>query len=425
MKFVIQKNYRFIIQRRIGYAGAITSMLICCLNMATGFTALDMSIGDVLTEPSVFVLVLLALASFTTSLKDSHVLRIMQVAAFIGYSMAAAVLLDPGGFHGAIFGVYGIILSIQYGLFKKKLYLKFGILLGIYGILNVVSSIRLHEYYLNSAPGIVILIGMFVYLFWVVFAEEIREYTRENTQLKEERDSNKVFVKFGRNISGVIHNLRSVLMSIDGYIDIQEQSEGDERHQLASFQKRATGRMLEMINNFMTAVRSYQQIENRRVPLNRLVQSAVEILKGNSELKQRFKIEVSLDDTDTIYAVPMEVMQVIDNVITNAAESMINSDKYHLYISTRAADGYVELAVKDEGSGIGFCINCTSKNCLSCSEFAFGRSTKPEGTGVGMMYVKQILTETKGRLQIESDASAGTTVHIYFPAPGSENVQFE
>lgn len=412
-------NTLFTIQRRVGYAGAGACLAITILNLLSGTLSDNQPLVEILSSPAVYVVLGMGLASYLTSLRDTMILRLAQILVFIGYSYVASLVIEPGSLHGALFGVYGVILCLQYGLLKRKFWLKIGIVLATYIGINLYQVFRSPGYSFITTPGTAILIAMFIYLFWVAFAEEIREYTEENTELKEERDYNKVFVKFGQNISGVVHNLRSSLMSVDGYIDLLQMSESEEKEELLRLQRKSTENMLEMISNFMGAVRSYQGKEAQDVSLNELVRSSIEILKGNPRLKHRLKIKMELQEPDTIHAVPMEIMQVIDNVVTNASESMRGGEGYHLTLRTECDTSFVKLSVRDEGSGIAFCNECDEHNCLSCSHFAFGRTTKPGGAGIGMMYVRQILTELEGELRIESERDRGTTVHMLFPASES------
>ena len=249
----------------------------------------------------------------------------------------------------------------------------------------------------------------------MAFAEEIREYTQENTALREERDRNKVFVRFGQNIAGVVHNLRSVLTSVDGYIDLLRMGTDDDKERLLVLQRRSTRRMHEMIGNFMGAVRSYQREEHQRVSLNDLVRSSVEMLRGNPARTHRLKVETELSTPDVIVAAPMEAMQVIDNLVANASEAMQEGDGYLLVFRTIPDGDRVRLSILDEGGGISFCSGCVRNDCLRCPQFEFGKSTKEAGTGVGMMYVRQILRESDGGLEIESRPGEGTTVHVLFP----------
>jgi len=405
----------FLIQRRVGYASAIACGLIAIFNVYGGMRQSHVGVVHALTYPAFYVLIAIGGLSYLTTIRDWPAFRTMQVAVFLIYSYIASVILDPGNLHGALFGVYGIVLSIQYGYMRRYFVPKLTMLLGSYLVINVVVASQYHLFLFHAAPAIAVLVALFIYLFWVIFAEEIHAYTNENENLREERDKNKVFVKFGQNISGVVHNLKSTLMSIDGCIDVLHDADEIDREELLRIQKSSTDKMLSMINSFMHAVRSYQHSDRVVVSLNLLVESSVELLRGNRTLKHHLLIEKRLGDTDTIYGAPMEIMQVIDNIVTNAAEAMFGTDRYHLAIETASEDGFVRLSVIDEGVGMVTCGRCNLGECLTCNRFDYGKTTKPNGTGVGMMYVRQIVSEMNGTMRIESTPGEGTSVHLLFP----------
>ena len=197
--------------------------------------------------------------------------------------------------------------------------------------------------------------------------------------------------------------------------------ENDDKNELLDIQKRSTMKMLDMINNFMIAVRSYQREEHQIISLNDLVKSSVEVIRGNQILKHRVSIELDLRTPDTIKGAPMEVMQIIDNIATNAAESMMNTDRYHMTITTEKSEGYIRLSVKDEGVGIEVCADCDEKKCLRCKRFSIGKSTKEKGVGIGLVYVREILQEMNGRMYVESEVDSGSTFHILFPCSPVES----
>ena len=403
------------IQKRVGIAVAVVCSVLVVVNVYGGF-AKGLRPVQILVNPAVFVLALCAIMAYFSAIRDSALLRASQAAVFLAYSYVASIALYPGSLHGALFGVYGVVLAIQYGLLRRYFKQKIAIVLGSYLLINIFTARSEDEFLFHAAPAVAILLALFVYLFWVAFAEEIRAYTNENHELLEQRDKNKVFVEFGQNIAGVVHNLKSTLMSVDGCIGIMEIASPEERKELLTIQKNSTLKMLGMINNFGTAVRSYQRTDREAVHLNRLVESSIEVLRGNRTLKHKLKIIVELGPGDVVFGVPMELMQVIDNIVTNAAEAMIETERYELRIETATVEDRVRFRVVDEGVGMSICTDCAIRNCLTCGHFDYGKSTKPEGVGIGMMYVRQIVKEMGGELHIDSEVDVGTTIAIDFPA---------
>jgi signal transduction histidine kinase len=408
-------HLKFQIQRRVGLAGAAACAAIALLNTVVALAVDDVPIVDAVRDPTIVLLPGFAIVAWLTTVRDSKVLRFIQVLFFLVYALIVSATVDPGSLHGAIFGIYGLILGLQYGMFRKRFRLKMAAVLFPFAAVQVIGAVGYDRFLFHAAPAVVVFISLFAYLFWVVFAEEISAYSSENTSLRSERDKNQVFVKFGQNISGVVHNLKSTLMSIDGCIDVLAYANEREREELLSIQKSSTTKMIDMINNFMTAVKSYQRNEPETVALNRLVESSIEVLKGNRTLKHKLKISLDLEEPDTVRGAPMEIMQVIDNLVTNAAEAMSGTGRYHLSLSTRFVDERVCLSVADEGGGIERCAGCDHDDCLRCSQFAYGKSTKPDGVGIGMMYVRQIVSEMHGSLRVDSAVNSGTTVHLCFP----------
>ena len=409
------------IQKHVGYAGAVACALLTLVNLIGGLVRESEPVWKVLINPAVSVVAGFAVIAYLTTLRDWRWLRLIQVSVFLAYSYIASIFIDPGSLHGALFGIYGLVLSMQYGLLQRRFWAKIALLALSYAAIRFARAADANVFLFHAAPAVAILVGLFAYLFWVAFAEEITAYTSENRHLKVERDKNKVFVEFGQNISGVVHNLKSTLMSIDGCIDVLRTVDARDRDELLDIQKSSTDKMLQMINNFMFAVRSYQKTDISVLSLNKLVESSVEVLKGNRTLKHKLKIETNLEDPDTILGSPMDIMQVIDNVVTNAAEAMFGTDRYILHLETRKIDGFIRFSVIDQGVGIERCSRCTEFNCLRCSQFGYGKTTKVDGVGIGMMYVRKVLEEMNGHMRVESRTGIGTTVHLSFPYLVDEN----
>jgi signal transduction histidine kinase len=419
-----QRAIRYQIQRRIGIASAVAIALIALFNLIVGLSVRRMSLGELVSHPSILVLFALSAVAAVTALRDWVAFRIVHVVFFLGYPLVMILVLEESPYDMSFlaWSIYGIILCIQYRLLHKRLPYVIGAYILTFFLLKLYQSARNPDFTFNAAMGVAVLLSLFVYLFWVVFAEEIREYMRTNDALQAERNANLIFVKFGKNIAGVIHNMKSAMMSFTGYSELLDSDDPETVRQIIGLQQKASEHMLEMINNFMTAVRSYQRTETSIVELNRLVRSSIEVFKGNQDLRKRVKIHEQLDKPDTISGKPMEIMQLIDNLVKNAAESMLANDSYELWVKTFPHDGSVLLQVEDQGEGIPFCASCVERDCTNCIEFAIGRTTKEEGTGIGVVYVQQIVREMGAKLKIESKVDLGTTVSVYFrKAVPSEN----
>ncbi len=102
-----------------------------------------------------------------------------------------------------------------------------------------------------------------------------------------------------------------------------------------------------------------------------------------------------------------------------SAQAMKDTGRYDLYIRTSSDNGYIVLSVKDQGHGIDFCRECSINDCVRCKNFAVGKSKKKDGTGIGVVYVQQIMKELRGKMKFDSVIGSGTTVSLYFPSAES------
>ena len=97
--------------------------------------------------------------------------------------------------------------------------------------------------------------------------------------------------------------------------------------------------------------------------------------------------------------------QAFYNVIKNSLEAMRRHGT--LRIRTDLDDTYVMVSFIDTGSGM------SAENLSHVFEPYF--TTKPSGTGLGLLIVRRIVREHGGELSIESSQGKGLTLTIRLP----------
>jgi PAS domain S-box-containing protein len=103
-----------------------------------------------------------------------------------------------------------------------------------------------------------------------------------------------------------------------------------------------------------------------------------------------------------------QLRQVIHNLLQNAQDAMIGTDKPHIVITSEAAGGTVRLSVTDNGSGF--------PEHLMKRAFEPYVTTKPKGTGLGLVIVKKIIEEHGGEVIISNVLPHGARVTLALPA---------
>jgi signal transduction histidine kinase len=107
---------------------------------------------------------------------------------------------------------------------------------------------------------------------------------------------------------------------------------------------------------------------------------------------------------------PRALQQVLLNLIANAADALKGKDNPHINISTVKKDGLVWIDVADNGIGIP---TDAQKNL-----FKPFYTTKPHGTGLGLVIIRKMLANMSSRIGVMSREGLGTTVTISIPEGG-------
>ncbi len=110
-------------------------------------------------------------------------------------------------------------------------------------------------------------------------------------------------------------------------------------------------------------------------------------------------------DLPTIETDRNQVLQVFINLIRNAEEAMLSGGK--IQIKAQGKDSILEVKVSDTGVGI-------DKENLDKIFDPF-YTTKDTGTGLGLSFIRQVMSELGGSITVDSQKRQGTTFTLFFP----------
>ena len=159
------------------------------------------------------------------------------------------------------------------------------------------------------------------------------------------------------------------------------------------------------------ALVSKHEIEMQPVDVNAAVLEALRLAKGDI-LRRGVQLHADCHaPSSMVRGDVVHLEQVVLNLVANGMDAMKNNpaSERHLFVSTAAGvDGYVEIAVKDTGHGIG------AENLSQIFESFF--TTKPDGMGMGLSMARSIVQLHSGRLWAENNKDGrGTTLRFILP----------
>ena len=136
--------------------------------------------------------------------------------------------------------------------------------------------------------------------------------------------------------------------------------------------------------------------------INRGIESTLNIVWN--ELKYKAKVTKDLGDIPLVKCYPQRLNQVFMNILVNAAQAM--KEQGEIRISTKAADGHVEIKISDTGIGI------PKENLVKIFDPFFTTKEVGKGTGLGLNMAYNIIEKHKGTIDVESEVGKGTTFII-------------
>jgi len=148
--------------------------------------------------------------------------------------------------------------------------------------------------------------------------------------------------------------------------------------------------------------------------LDSLVTDTVEMLRSDAIIRNVSVAVESGKDLPPLSGDPIQLQQVILNLIVNAFDAVSegDADPGVLVIRTSWSDGRVEISFTDNGPGFA--------DDFSKDPFAPFMSSKPEGLGMGLSISRTIIEAHGGQLLAENNPDGGARLHIVLPVRSGE-----
>ncbi|WP_262031046.1 histidine kinase famiy protein [Microvirga sp. Mcv34] len=250
------------------------------------------------------------------------------------------------------------------------------------------------------------------------FASQL-DVTRRRTSEAAFRQAQKM-ESIGQLTAGLAHDFNNLLQVVSGNLELALSRTQDEslRRPLENA-SRAAERGSKLTKQLLAFARK-TRLEPKPTNLNNLIVEFGEMLENSVgpqievQLNLRPRVPLALVD-------PVHLEMAVLNVLINARDAMpkggtvtISTSKMHLNGNAAAhhlpPGDYVALTIRDEGEGM-------PPHVLErATEPFFTTKGQGRGTGLGLAMVHGFVQQSLGRLEIESERKAGTTIRMLFPA---------
>ena len=247
-----------------------------------------------------------------------------------------------------------------------------------------------------------------------------REIAEANSRLKLVREKlimSDRLSSLGLLTSGVCHEIRKPLQEIESSVARLEQQLGVTG--LSGSDARLTGILKTGVARIRSITDSLDQADRISYAADELVDLVAVVNDCRNELDHFFKQGVNWNfkyehDSISVKLNKALLRQVILNILQNALEAVAPGSEIHVDILTSSQKVIVEIT--DNGHGI-------SKSHLPIVTDPFF-TTKPtdQHSGLGLYLVQKMMTETGGKMTIQSSVGEGTVVCLIFTPlsnPGS------
>ena len=240
----------------------------------------------------------------------------------------------------------------------------------------------------------------------IIMRDVTRERSAESTMVESERINAIKLLAAGvaHEIGNPLNALNIHLQLLDRELDGLPEANRPSLKELAQVARAEVGRLDLIITQFLRALRPAKP-EPVPTHIDTLAKETLTLLRQEIE-DRSIRVEMhSATPLPPVSVDPNQMKQAFFNVIRNAVQAMPNGGS--LQINLTSGDRYLAVVFRDTGVGI------PASDLGRVFQPYF--TTKPDGTGLGLMIVQRIVQDHGGMIEIASKPERGTVFTILLP----------
>jgi signal transduction histidine kinase len=208
--------------------------------------------------------------------------------------------------------------------------------------------------------------------------------------------------------SKVAHELKNPLASIKGLAQLSAASDDERTKRRFAVLLAAARRMEEVLEDYLSFNRPLDELHEEVLDVDRLVDDAIELVeirahRAGVRLRRHGHAGELRGDR-------RRLLDAVLNVLTNAVEASPDGEDVRVDLHRNASS--VRITIADQGEGI------SAANLERVGSPYF--TTKPHGTGLGVVIATAALRQHGGDLSFDSERGRGTRATLELPLPPTE-----
>ncbi|WLR43179.1 PAS domain S-box protein [Bacillus carboniphilus] len=207
----------------------------------------------------------------------------------------------------------------------------------------------------------------------------------------------------GQLAAGIAHEIRNPLTAIKGFLQLMrgEELKNDEYVDIVFSELNR----VELILSELLLLAKPQKAQLKEIAIHKILNDVITLLETEANMKN-VQIVKDIKQEEPIVCDENQIKQVFINLIKNAIEAMPNGGKVNVELENKSNHEIV-IKVVDEGEGIpDHLIKKLGEPFIT---------TKPNGTGLGLMITYKIIHHHQGAINVYSKKGKGTTFEVLLP----------
>lgn len=249
-------------------------------------------------------------------------------------------------------------------------------------------------------------------------SEELLVRVKNHLELADSRRRILEMIKSRDKLYSIIaHDIRSPLSGILQTIDAIDQgyfdTTGDDFKELIHHLKIRTKETSTLLTSLLQWTRlqsGHVEMQITEGDLKPVISSCIRLLEANAEEKNI----LITDKTDEVLLCKFDevsVHTILRNILSNAIK--FTPANGQIIITNELVGNMIRLNIKD--SGIGMSEDVIKMIFENDKHYSSSGTANEQGTGLGLMLVKEFIRRNNGKLEINSVVNSGTRITISFP----------